>query len=168
MSQLKGATHERAYWISIRKVGMTYWEIGLTVITLVFYCLSNSAIMAGLFMVAQPTMPFSIGFKKVLGKTVVSLGIVFCFYLLLARMFCWTAWLAECLYCLCPTLTTESFMMQNTLPAPILFFFGVTGVQLALIAIPQRLAPLVFVIIVAASNLIASLLKLGFVAVWAA
>jgi len=82
MSQLKGATHERAYWISIRKVGMTYWEIGLTVITLAFYCVSNSAIMAGLFMVAQPTMPFSIGFKKVLGKTVVSLGIVFCFYLL--------------------------------------------------------------------------------------
>jgi len=145
---------------------MTYWEIGLTVITLSLYCLSNSAIMTGLFMVAQPTMPFCMSFKKVLGKTVASLGIVFCFYLLLARMFCWTAWLAECLYCICPTLTTEAFIMQKTLPATILFFFGVTAVQLALIAIPQRLAPLAFVIIVTASNLIASLLKLGLVAVW--
>lgn len=147
---------------------MTYWEIGLTVITLALYCLNNSVIMAGLFMVAQPTMPFSMSFKKVLIKTVLSLGIMFGFYLLLARMFCWTAWLAECLYCICPTLTPESFIMQNTLPATILFFFGATAVQLALIAIPQPLAPFVFVIIVAASNLIASLLKLGFVAVWAA
>ncbi len=145
---------------------MTYWEIVLTVITLAFYCLNNSAIMAGLFMVAQPTMPFIVSFKKVCLKTVLSLGIVFGFYLLIARMFCWTAWLAECLYCICPTLIPESFIMQNTLPATILFFFGVTAVQLALIAIPQRLAPLAFVIIVTASNLIASLLKLGFVAVW--
>lgn len=147
---------------------MTYWEIGLTVITLALYCLNNSAIMAGFFMVVQPTVPFLMNFKKILGKTVLSLGIMFGFYLLIVRMFCWTAWLAECLSCICPTLTTESFIMQNTLPVTILFFFGVTAVQLALIAIPQRLAPLVFVIIVTASNLIASLLKLGFVAVWAA
>ncbi len=147
---------------------MTYWEIGLTVTIMVLYCLNNSAIMAGLFMMAQPTVPFLINFKKILCKTVLSLGIIFGFYLLLARMFCWTAWLAECLYCICPTLATEAFIMQNSLPSTILFFFGVTAVQLALIAIPQRLAPLAFVLIVTASNLIASLLKLGLVSVWAA
>ncbi len=147
---------------------MTYGEIGLTVITFGLYCVTNSAIMSALFMIAQPTLPFILSFKRVCINTLLSIGVVFGFYLLLARAFCWTAWLAECVYCICPVLTTDTFVLQATLPATILFFFGVTAVQLALIVIPQRLTPLSFVIIVAASNLIASLLKLGFVSVWLA
>lgn len=145
---------------------MTYWEIGFATVTLLIYCLINAAIMTGLFVVVQPAIPFASTLKSVLIKTVLSVLIVFGFFALIARMFCWTAWLAECLTCICPALTTETFILQSTLPASILFFFGATCVQAAIVAIPPRFAPLPFLAIVTASNLIASLLKLGIVSLW--
>jgi hypothetical protein len=79
-------------------------------------------------------------------------------------MFCMTAWVMNCLECICFPFTVQDLVMQTTLPSSILFFLSVVAVQLGLIVIPNRLSSLSFVMIVITSNIVASLLKLGFVA----
>lgn len=138
----------------------------LMLATLAFYCIINSAVMVGLFLLTQPSSAFFVLFKKVFSRTVLSVVIVLVFFAFLSRMFCMTAWVMNCLECICFPFTIQDLVMQTALPSNILFFIGVTAVQLGLIAIPNRLSTASFVMIVIASNLIASLLKLGFVAAW--
>jgi hypothetical protein len=134
--------------------------------TLAIYCFINSAVMVGLFLITQPSSAFFVLFKKIFSRTALSIGIVLAFFAFLARMFCMTAWIMNCFECICFPFTVQDLVMQTTLPSNILFFVSVTAVQLALIVIPNRLSPLSFVMIVLTGNVIASLLKLGIVAVW--
>lgn len=135
-------------------------------IVLAIYCLIASVVMVGLFLITQPSSAFFVLLKKVFSKITLSIVIVLAFFSFLARMFCVTAWITNCLECICFPLTISDLVMQITLPSNILFFLSVTAAQLALIVIPNRLSSFAFVMIVITSNIIASLLKLGVVAIF--
>lgn len=126
-----------------------------------FYCLINSLIISGLFVIIQPYLVFFDLFQRVAVRTILSCGIVFIFFLGIARMFCWTAWLASCVQCICPTFTSELSLSQNTLATAIFFLLGMIVTQMVVIAIPHRLSRMTFVAIIITSNIIASLLKIG-------
>lgn len=140
-------------------------QMVLIAITLGIYSVINSAVMGGLFLITQPSSAFFVLFKKIFSKTVLSVIIVLAFFAFLARMFCMTAWMMNCLECICFPLTIQDLVMQTTLSSSILFFLSVVVVQLGMIVIPNRLSSLSFVMIVLTSNIVASFLKLGFVAV---
>lgn len=145
---------------------MAYMQIVLSGITLVGYCLINATVLSALFHLVQPTISYGRSWLYFVIQSFVSMGIIFGFFALVMQMFCWTAWLGKCLQCICPGISIEGFMMQNNMPASILFFVGMSAVQMAIIAIPRSLTPLTFVGIVVASNFIASLIKLGIVSLW--
>jgi hypothetical protein len=133
----------------------------MNIIILALYCLANAVIMTGLFAIVQPSISYLQMFQALLTKTIISVIIVFGFYTLIAKMFCWTATMVQCLECICPTVTSSSLIEHMNAPATILFFVSVSLVQTAIIAIPRGLAPATFVALIAASNSISSLLKLG-------
>ncbi|MEX0848709.1 MAG: hypothetical protein WD055_00595 [Candidatus Dependentiae bacterium] len=135
----------------------------MNIVVLALYCLANAAIMTGLFSIVQPSISYLRTFQVLLIKIIISVIIVFGFYALLARMFCWTATIAQCLECICPTFTSSSLIEHMNLPATILFFVSVSLVQTTIIAIPRGLSSTTFVALVAASNSISSLLKLGII-----
>lgn len=141
-------------------------SLALMMFTLAIYCLINSAVIVGLFLVTQPSSAFFVLFKKIFSRTVLSIIIVLTFFAFLARMFCMTAWVMNCLECICFPFTVQDLVMQAALPSNILFFISVTAVQLGLIAIPNRTSAISFVMIVLTGNIVASLLKLGVVAAW--
>lgn len=134
--------------------------------TLLIYCLINAAILTGLFGVIKPTLLSSRAWSYFLGKTLISVLVVFGFFAMIARMFCWTSTIGECLQCICPSITVDTFVMQSNMPSTILFYVSVCIVQMVLIAIPRGVKPLTFVMLIGASNFIASLLKLGLVSLW--
>ena len=129
----------------------------------VVYIIVNSLVMASLCMVVDPTLSFIRLLKNILIKTILSVFIVFGFFALLARMFCWTALLGRCLECICPAFDLPTLFAQSTISATIMFFLGAVLTQAALIAIPRNLSPAAFISIVATSNVVASLIKLGMV-----
>ncbi len=146
---------------------MNIVQIALSGVTLLAYSVINATVLAGLFSLACPALSFMRTWAYLLIKTIISVVIVFGFFVLIMRMFCWTASIGEYLQCICPAITVDTFVMQSNLPSTILFFVSVSFVQMALIAIPRGLLPLTFVAMIGASNLIASLLKLGIVSLWA-
>ena len=145
---------------------MEWFTLSMIGITLITYSLVNALVMSGLFVLVKPDLSFVDLYKRSALRTVIAIIITYGFFALIARMFCWTAYIAQCLQCICPTITMQELYVQSTIPATLMFYLGVTAVQAALIAIPQRLSPGTFIVIVAASNLVASLLKLGFVSIW--
>ncbi len=142
-------------------------QMVLSGVTLLVYCGINATVLAGLFNLARPALSFMRTWPYLLVKTMLSVVIVFSFFALILHMFCWTASIGECLQCICPVITVDTFIMQSNMPSTILFFVSVSFVQMALIAIPRGLLPLTFVAMTGASNLIASLLKLGIISLWA-
>jgi len=127
--------------------------------SLLLYCVCNSLLLTGFFSfwrLSKEQIPL---FKTMLLNTILSLGIAYAFFYIMAKMFCWTAMFMHCLECICWPVGTELFDMR-TISMHILFFAGATAIQLGLIAIPKRVTALQFVSMVIASNTIATIVKI--------
>lgn len=143
---------------------MMWFELGLSTAVLFSYCAVNAAVLVGLWQILRVGSPAAHALREVFLKTGLSVVIVWALTLLVSRMFCWSAFLAQCLECTCP-LTSMGFLGQTSSAAVFLFLVCATFVQLTLIAIPVRLSRMLFVLTVIASNVVAGLLTLGLAAV---
>ena len=140
---------------------MQYMEFLPILFLLMVYGIANSVVITALFLLVRPALSFSRLFVHMLLKVAVAMAIVIGFFYLLNRSFCWSAWLMQCVECICPTATSRAFILEPGLPAAIFFFLGMTSVELVTIPIIEPLQPLTFVLIICTANLVATFLRLG-------
>jgi hypothetical protein len=139
-------------------------EIVVSLGILCGYSILNAVVLTGLwYILSVGGLPVRL-FRDVFVKTVLSVGIVWGLSFLIMRMFCWTAAFMECLNCVCLVMPGSS-LSHMSLAGAILFLSAVLFTQLTLIAIPERLSRVLFVLSVIASNVVAGLLILGLDAV---
>ena len=133
------------------------------IVTLFIYCLCNSMILTGLLGLWHVPRSMKL-FKNILLKTALAVVLTLAFLYFISKMFCWIALFMTCVECICWPAASQVFDMQ-TISAHLLFFFGVTSMQLGLLPIPKQVKPLLFVGMVIASNALATIIKLALVTV---
>ncbi len=135
------------------------------VAALTVYSVINSLVLTGLLLKFGCRVPFGNLFKHITLKTVASVCIVIAFFYFISKMFCWTAWLMQCVECICLSASLGSMTAQS-ISDQILFTFAATVVQLCLLRIPPLMSRLTFCACVSASNIFSMLAIMLLALVW--
>lgn len=135
------------------------------VAALTVYSVINSLVLTGLLVRFGCKMSFRNVFKHIALKTVASVCVVIFFFYFVSKMFCWTAWLMQCVECVCLS-TSLGSMSAQSISDQILFTFAVTVAQLCLLRIPPLMSRLTFCACVSASNILSMLAIIVLALVW--